>query len=85
MEIGLRELRQNASEIVKRVEGGETVVVTVSGRPAAQLVPVPRQRWRRAEGLTELAALPPDPALLDDTAALDTLALDHSLSDPFAR
>ncbi len=80
MEVGLRELRQNASEIVKRVEGGETVVVTVSGRPAAQLVPVPRRRWRRAEDLRELAALPPDEALLEDTAALD-----QSLSDPFAR
>jgi prevent-host-death family protein len=80
MEVGLRELRQNASEIVKRAEGGETVVVTVSGRPAAQLVPVPRRRWRRAEDLRELAALPPDEALLEDTAALD-----QSLSDPFAR
>jgi prevent-host-death family protein len=80
MEVGLRELRQNASEIVKRAEGGETVVVTVSGRPAAQLIPVPRRRWRRAEDLRELAALPPDEALLEDTAALD-----QSLSDPFAR
>ena len=79
-EVGLRELRQNASEIVKRVEDGQTVVVTVSGRPAAQLVPVPRRRWRRAEELTELAGLPPDHALLEDTTGLD-----HSLSDPYTR
>jgi prevent-host-death family protein len=80
MDIGLRELRQNASEIVKRVESGETVVVTVSGRPAAQLVPVPRRRWRPAQELSDLSALPADDGLLDDAAALD-----HSLSDPFLR
>ena len=80
MEIGLRELRQHASDVVKRVEDGETVVVTVSGRPAAQLVPVVRRRWRRAQELGELSALPADDNLLDDAAALD-----HGPSDPFAR
>ncbi|MGH8626137.1 MAG: type II toxin-antitoxin system Phd/YefM family antitoxin [Gammaproteobacteria bacterium] len=39
--VGLGELRQNASEIVRRVEAGATVTITVSGRPAA--VP-PRDR-----------------------------------------
>ncbi|MGH3875285.1 MAG: type II toxin-antitoxin system Phd/YefM family antitoxin [Pseudonocardiaceae bacterium] len=33
--VGLEELRQNASEIVRRVE---TVTITVSGRPAAVAV-----------------------------------------------
>src|SRR6266566_537840 len=37
--VGLRELRQNASDIVRRVEAGDTVTVTVSGRPAARIVP----------------------------------------------
>lgn len=80
MEIGLRELRQSASEFVKRAEAGETVVVTVSGRPAAQLVPMPALQWRRAAELHELAALPPDPELLADTESLD-----HAVVDPFAR
>lgn len=80
MEIGLRELRQNASELVKRAEAGETVVVTVSGRPAAQLAPVPRRRWVRAGELAELSSLPADEALLDDVAHLDA-----GLTDPFAR
>jgi prevent-host-death family protein len=30
--VGLRELRQQANEIVRRVEAGESSVVTVSGR-----------------------------------------------------
>jgi prevent-host-death family protein len=45
--IGLRELRQNASDIVRRVEAGDTVTVTVSGRPAARIIPVDKHAWRR--------------------------------------
>ena len=45
--IGLRELRQNASDIVRRVEAGDTVTVTVSGRPAARIVPAGRRTWIR--------------------------------------
>jgi prevent-host-death family protein len=45
--VGLRELRQNASELVRRAEAGETVTITVSGRPAAVLGPVAdRRTWR---------------------------------------
>lgn len=45
--VGLRELRQNASDIVRRVEAGDTVTVTVSGRPAALIVPAGRRTWIR--------------------------------------
>lgn len=38
--IGVRELRQNASRYLKRVEAGETVEVTDRGRLVARLVPV---------------------------------------------
>ena len=37
--IGVRELRQNASRYLKRVEAGETVEVTDRGRLVALLVP----------------------------------------------
>ena len=37
--VGLRELRQNASELVRRLEEGEEIVITVAGRPGARLVP----------------------------------------------
>lgn len=37
---GLRELRQNASELVRRVEAGGEVTITVAGRPSARLVPI---------------------------------------------
>lgn len=40
--IGIRELRQNASEYVRRTEGGEALEVTDRGRPVARLSPLPR-------------------------------------------
>lgn len=43
---GLRELRQQASELVRQAEAGETVTVTVSGREVAELGPIRRHRWR---------------------------------------
>ena len=39
--IGIRELRQQASRFIRRVERGETIEVTDRGRPVALLVPLP--------------------------------------------
>ncbi|MGH7763170.1 MAG: type II toxin-antitoxin system Phd/YefM family antitoxin [Candidatus Dormibacteraceae bacterium] len=39
--IGVRELRQRASELLCRVEAGETIEVTDRGRPVAVLAPLP--------------------------------------------
>jgi prevent-host-death family protein len=35
--VGVRELRQRASELLRRVEAGETIEVTDRGRPVAVL------------------------------------------------
>lgn len=43
--VGLRELRQDASDLVRRAEAGEEITITVSGRPSARLVPADRRRW----------------------------------------
>jgi prevent-host-death family protein len=43
---GLRELRQNASDLVRQAEAGETFTVTVSGRAVAVLGPARRDQWR---------------------------------------
>ena len=37
---GIRELRQNASALIKRVIAGETIEVTERGRPVARIVPL---------------------------------------------
>jgi len=38
---GIRELRQRASELLRRVEAGETIEITDRGRPVAVLAPLP--------------------------------------------
>lgn len=43
VDIAARELRNDVSSILRRVEAGERLRVTVSGRPVAELVPLPRR------------------------------------------
>ena len=38
--VGIRELRNNVAAVVRRAAGGERIVVTVDGVPAAQLGPL---------------------------------------------
>lgn len=38
--VGIRELKQNAGAVIRRVEGGEVVEVTDRGRPVARIVPL---------------------------------------------
>lgn len=40
--VGIRELRQRASELLRLVEDGETIEITDRGRPVALLSPVPQ-------------------------------------------
>jgi len=39
-EVGIRELRQNLSAVLARVQAGERLVVTSHNRPVAELVPI---------------------------------------------
>ena len=38
--VGIRELKQNASAVVRRVAAGEPVEITERGRPVARIVPL---------------------------------------------
>ncbi|MGH3720367.1 MAG: type II toxin-antitoxin system prevent-host-death family antitoxin [Pseudonocardiaceae bacterium] len=60
-EIPLRELRNDTSDVLRRVEDGERFTVTVSGRPVAQLVPLPRRK--RYLTWDKLIAAQADPGL----------------------
>ena len=40
-EIPARDLRNDVSSVLRRVEQGESLTVAVSGRPVARLVPLP--------------------------------------------
>ncbi|MGF1597264.1 MAG: type II toxin-antitoxin system Phd/YefM family antitoxin [Acidimicrobiales bacterium] len=59
--IGLRELRQDASDLVRRVENGEEIDITVSGRLAARLVPATAKRWQQWSDVCDLFTGQPDP------------------------
>jgi prevent-host-death family protein len=45
-QIGVAQLRQNASQYLARVEGGESFTVTDRGRPVALLTPLPSDPWK---------------------------------------
>lgn len=52
-----RELRNDSAAILRRVEAGESFVVTNNGRPIAELVPITRDRLAllRQQGATRPA------------------------------
>lgn len=77
---GLRDLRQNASDLIRRVEAGEAFTVTVSGRAVAELGPVRPHQWRN---YAEVAAVFTGPGDQDWTA--DRNRLEDEPRDPFAR
>ena len=43
-EVGIRALKQNASEVVARVAAGEEITVTNRGLPVAKIIPIRRSR-----------------------------------------
>jgi prevent-host-death family protein len=77
---GLRELRQQASELVRQAEAGETITVTVSGREVAQLGPVRRNRWRRGADIADIFHGPSD-----SDWSRDRDLVKGEIQDPFQR
>lgn len=87
--VGVRELRQRASELLRRVAAGETIEVTDRGRPVALLGPIPEagplERLRAAGEVTvsagDLGELPPplplEPGLEPPSAVLARLRADE--------
>lgn len=57
--IGVRELHNHTSEVMRRVAGGESIEVTSHGKPVARLVPVagndPLEDLRRRGLITDPA------------------------------
>jgi len=82
--VGIRALKQNASQVVGRAAAGEVVTITDRGRPVAQLVPLPggqiagliaSGQARRAKGSLAALGAPSDtsseqPVLSEVVAAM---------------
>jgi prevent-host-death family protein len=79
-EVGLPELRQNASELIRRAQAGERVTTTVAGRPAAVLGPVSPRAWRQWDDVASIFTRP-----VDASWEADRNLLDSSLPDPWER
>ena len=72
-DVASRDLRNDTAGVLKRVQDGEDVVITLNGRPVARLVPVQpaRRRWLpKAELVRRLAEAQADPGLRADLAIL---------------
>jgi prevent-host-death family protein len=73
--VTIRELRNHGGDVVDRVERGETVTITRSGKPVAELRPVRKQGLTAEELLARCRRLPAvDPSALhaDIDAVLDS-------------
>lgn len=81
--VGLRELRQQASELVRRVEGGEEVTITVAGRASARLVPIAPQAWRAYADVAEVFGGGAGRGAADPEWAADRDRIDGELRDPW--
>ena len=64
-QVGVRELRDNVSAVLRRVASGETIEVTDHGHPVARIVPL-RYRNRLDQMIAEGRATRADGDLLDE-------------------
>jgi prevent-host-death family protein len=56
--VGVFEAKTHLSALLDDVERGETVLITRSGTPVAELRPVSARRMSRSEAVDELLAFP---------------------------
>jgi prevent-host-death family protein len=75
--VASRDLRNDTAGLLRRVQAGEDIIITVNGRPVAQLLPFTarRRRWLpRAELVARFRTGQADPGLRADIArfAADT-------------
>lgn len=71
MDVSVRELRNHTARVIAAVESGERVVLTVHGRPVADIVPRQERSERR-----------PSELLLADLAQVSALAARLDVASP---
>ena len=77
-EVASRELRNQTRALLDRVAAGESICITVHGRPVAELRPVEmRPQWMSRERfIREVLAHQADPGLANDLADLSVETTD---------
>jgi prevent-host-death family protein len=76
-DVSSRELRNRTSDVLRRVEAGERIRISVNRRPVAELVPLQRPTWASGASMERvLRDAPADAALLDDLAAVRDQVID---------
>lgn len=73
MDVSVRELRNHTARVISAVESGQPVVLTVHGRPVADIVPRQQRSERR-----------PTERLLADLAEVHELATELDVDSPAA-
>jgi len=78
-EIPQRELRNNVTAVLREVEAGESLRVTVRGRPVADLVPIAARRTGLSPGEVAriVAQTPLDPGFAGDLDAVAGATIDE--------
>lgn len=71
MDVSVRELRNGTARVIAAVESGERVVLTVHGRPVADIVPRHERSERRSSDL-----------LLADLSGISALAASLDVASP---
>jgi prevent-host-death family protein len=71
-----KELRNQVSEVLRRVEAGETLTITVAGREVAELSPVRKHRWVSGSALDRVWHGPVPRNLERDIATMDAPVVD---------
>ena len=56
--VSVRELRNEGGKVLERVAGGESLIVTMDGRPVAELRPLPTPRRSASELVRRRRELP---------------------------
>jgi prevent-host-death family protein len=81
-EVPQRELRNNTADLLRRVEAGEQLRITVHGHPVAELVPI--DRAQRFVPFDELVQGLRGTMRADDRLERELRELDAPPRDPFA-
>jgi prevent-host-death family protein len=68
--VELRELQQDAPELVRQVAAGQKISITVAGQTVARLIPAAARAWRQWDDIAEVFTATNDPEWTTDRDAI---------------